>query len=138
MYAVIMAGGGGTRLWPLSRVARPKPFLPLLDGGRTLLEATVERLVPLVEIGDIFVVTDARYAAPRPASVPQLPAGNIVAEPMAANTAAAVALAAHAIDRPGDEVIMISPAGRPGHRATTLGSGRRSSGRASGSAAATS
>ena len=45
MYAVILAGGGGTRLWPLSRPDRPKPFLPLL-GERTLLRATFERLVP--------------------------------------------------------------------------------------------
>ena len=48
MYAVIMAGGGGTRLWPLSRMARPKPFLPLL-GDRTLLQATVARLSPMIE-----------------------------------------------------------------------------------------
>ena len=105
-----MAGGGGTRLWPLSRVDRPKPFLPLLDGGRTLLEATVERLIPLVELGDIFVVTDARYEPLVRSSVPQLPAGNIVAEPMPRNTAAAVALAAHAIDRPGDDVMIVLPA----------------------------
>ena len=105
-----MAGGGGTRLWPLSRVARPKPFLPLLDGGRSLLEATVERLLPLVDLADVFVVTDARYEPLVRATVPSLPAGNVVAEPMARNTAAAVALAAHAIDRPGDEVMIVLPA----------------------------
>jgi mannose-1-phosphate guanylyltransferase len=110
MYAVIMAGGGGTRLWPLSRVARPKPFLPLLDGGRSLLEATVERLLPLMDFGDVFVVTDARYEPLVRSIVPQLPAGNVVTEPMARNTAAAVALAAHAIDRPGDDVMIVLPA----------------------------
>ena len=61
MYVVIMAGGGGTRLWPLSRRDRPKPFLPLLDGG-SLLQATVARLAPMVEPRDIYLVTDARYA----------------------------------------------------------------------------
>jgi mannose-1-phosphate guanylyltransferase len=110
MYAVIMAGGGGTRLWPLSRVARPKPFLPLLDGGRSLLEATVERLLPLVGIEDVFVVTDGRYEALVRASVPELRAANLIAEPMPRNTAAAVALAAHAIARPGDDVMIVLPA----------------------------
>src|SRR5918992_5180204 len=99
MYAVIMAGGGGTRLWPLSRVARPKPFLPLLEGGGSLLEATVERLLPLVDLADILVVTDAHYEPLVRAVVPALPSGNVIAEPMPRNTAAAVALAAHAIDR---------------------------------------
>jgi mannose-1-phosphate guanylyltransferase len=110
MYAVIMAGGGGTRLWPLSRVARPKPFLPLLEGGRSLLEATVERLEPLLPIEDVFVVTDARYEPLVRSTLPDLPARNLVAEPMPRNTAAAVALAAHAIDRAADDVMIVLPA----------------------------
>ena len=61
MYAVILAGGGGTRLWPLSRPERPKPFLPLI-GDRTLLQRTWDRIVPdLVDAGDVAVVTDRRY-----------------------------------------------------------------------------
>ena len=59
MYAVIMAGGGGTRLHPLSRPERPKPFLPLLPTGETLLQATARRLP--VEPGDVTVVTERRY-----------------------------------------------------------------------------
>jgi mannose-1-phosphate guanylyltransferase len=106
MYAVILAGGGGTRLWPLSRARRPKPFLPLLEGGRCLLEATVSRLAPLLEPADIFIVTDAAYADLVREALPSLPPANILAEPMGRNTAAAVALAAHAIDRPGDEVML--------------------------------
>jgi mannose-1-phosphate guanylyltransferase len=106
MYAVILAGGGGTRLWPLSRGRTPKPFLPLLDGGRCLLEATVSRLAPLIDPVDIHIVTDARYAPLVREAVPQVPARNLVGEPMGRNTAAAVALAAHAIDRPGDEVMV--------------------------------
>ena len=58
MYAVILAGGGGTRLQPLSTSERPKPFLPLL-GERSLLQATVDRLAGLTD--DITVVTDRRY-----------------------------------------------------------------------------
>ena len=106
MYAVILAGGGGTRLWPLSRGRRPKPFLPLLEGGRCLLQATVERLSPLIEPDDVYVVTDARYWAMVREVVPEIPGGNIVGEPMGRNTAAAVALAGHAIDRPADDVMI--------------------------------
>jgi mannose-1-phosphate guanylyltransferase/mannose-6-phosphate isomerase len=109
MYAVIMAGGGGTRLWPLSRMARPKPFLPLL-GDRTLLQATVARLAPLIEPHDVFVVTDARYASIVHEQVPEVPTGNLLPEPMGRNTAAAVAYAAAAIDRPADEVMVVLPA----------------------------
>ena len=65
MYVVIMAGGGGTRLWPLSSPERPKPFLPLL-GDRTLLQMTVDRLLgdERLPLGpaDVAVVTDRRYA----------------------------------------------------------------------------
>ncbi len=109
MYAVIMAGGGGTRLWPLSRTARPKPFLPLL-GDRTLLQATVARLSPMIEPPDVFVVTDARYASIVHEQVPDLPLANLLPEPMGRNTAAAVAYAAAALERPDDEVMIVLPA----------------------------
>lgn len=105
-----MAGGGGTRLWPLSRGRRPKPFLPLLEGGRCLLEATVSRLDPLIDPADVYVVTDARYADMVRDVTPDVPAHNIFGEPMGRNTAAAVALMAHALDRPGDEVMVVLPA----------------------------
>jgi mannose-1-phosphate guanylyltransferase len=109
MYAVIMAGGGGTRLWPLSRTARPKPFLPLL-GDRTLLQATVSRLSPMLQPRDVYVVTDARYASIVHEQVPELPLANLLPEPMGRNTAAAVAYAAAAVDRPDDEVMIVLPA----------------------------
>ena len=109
MYAVIMAGGGGTRLWPLSRATRPKPFLPLL-GTTSLLQATVARLSPLVDLADVFIVTDGRYADLVLAQLPELPPGNLLREPMGRNTAAAVALAAAAIDRPPDEIMVVLPA----------------------------
>src|SRR6188508_1740877 len=85
MYAVIMAGGGGTRLHPLSRPERPKPFLPLL-GASTLLQATARRL----PTEDITVVTDRRYER---LVRDQLPDAHILTEPMGRNTAAAIALA---------------------------------------------
>jgi mannose-1-phosphate guanylyltransferase len=110
MYAVIMAGGGGTRLWPLSRSRRPKPFLPLLEDERTLLQAGVDRLAPLIAAEDVYVVTDERYAALVEESAPQVPPENIIGEPFGRNTAAAVALMAHAIERPADEVMVVLPA----------------------------
>src|SRR5512135_2192196 len=100
MYAVILAGGGGTRLWPLSRPEFPKPFLPLL-GERTLLQLTVDRLVGHPELGlapgDVYVVTDRRYKGLVAA---QLPGFEILSEPIGRNTAAAIALATVAIERP--------------------------------------
>jgi mannose-1-phosphate guanylyltransferase len=110
MYAVILAGGGGTRLWPLSRPELPKPFLPLL-GERSLLQLTVDRLVGHPELrlspADVAVVTDRRY---RSLVGAQLPGIEIVAEPIGRNTAAAIALAAVALDRLDDEVMLVLPA----------------------------
>jgi len=105
MYAVILAGGGGTRLRPLSHDDRPKPFLPLL-GERTLIQETVERVKWLVE-GAVYVVTDARYEDLVHEQVPDV---TVLCEPVGRNTAAAIALAAVAIDRPAHEVMIVLPA----------------------------
>ena len=110
MLAVILAGGGGTRLWPLSRPECPKPFLSLV-GDRSLLQRTWDRIVPaLVDAADVAVVTDRRYTDLVRAQLPDLRAEMLLAEPMARNTAAAVALAATALDRPDDEVMLVLPA----------------------------
>ncbi len=103
MYAVIMAGGGGTRLHPLSRPERPKPFLPLLPSGETLLQATARRL----PTQDVTVVTERRYER---FVRDQLPDAHLLLEPMGRNTAAAIALATVAIDRPADDVMLVVPA----------------------------
>lgn len=104
MYAVIMAGGGGTRLHPLSRPERPKPFLPLI-GGETLLQATERRLRAITD--DVTVVTDRRYER---LVRDQLPDAGVLLEPMGRNTAAAIALAVTALDRPADAVMLVVPA----------------------------
>lgn len=106
MYAVILAGGGGTRLWPLSSPERPKPFLPLV-GERTLLQLTAERLHGVVPPGSVFVVTDSRYEALVRA---QLPEAEVLTEPIGRNTTAAIALATVAINRLEDEVMLVLPA----------------------------
>ena len=112
MYVVIMAGGGGTRLRPLSTAERPKPFLPLLPTGDTLLERTVRRLRgDELERGgrpiDVYVVASAAYA---PLVASQVPDATVVIEPEGRNTAAAIALAALAIEREADDVMVVLPA----------------------------
>ncbi|HVN41249.1 MAG TPA: sugar phosphate nucleotidyltransferase, partial [Steroidobacteraceae bacterium] len=78
LYAVIMAGGSGTRFWPLSRQRRPKQLLPFVD-GRSLLAATVERLADLVPAQRTLVVTNADVAAAARRELPQVPAENVLA-----------------------------------------------------------
>jgi mannose-1-phosphate guanylyltransferase len=110
MYVVIMAGGGGTRLRPLSTAARPKPFLPLLPTGETLLQRTIARLRgPELRLddGSICVVASAAYA---PLVHEQVPGVAVVVEPEGRNTAAAIALAALAVERDEDEVMLVLPA----------------------------
>jgi len=106
MYVVILAGGGGTRLWPVSRPDYPKPFLPLL-GDESLLQRTVKRVAPLVAEGDLFCVTDRRYGQLVRDQAPEV---RLIVEPSARNTAAAIALATAVIDRPEDEVMVVLPA----------------------------
>ena len=109
MYAVVLAGGSGTRLWPLSRPECPKPFLRLL-GDDTLIQRTVARLAPLVSPGDVYVVAARRHLGLVAQQLPDIAASNVIGEPIGRNTAAAVALAAEAIDRPDDEVMLVLPA----------------------------
>ena len=90
-YAVIMAGGAGKRLWPLSRNARPKQLLPMIE-GKSLLEMAVQRLEGFFEPQNIFVITNAEYGQQVKQALPQLPAANIIGEPEGRDTANAIAL----------------------------------------------
>jgi mannose-1-phosphate guanylyltransferase len=92
-YAVIMAGGTGKRLWPLSRQKRPKQVLKLLD-GQTLLGRCFERLCPIFDLRNIIVLTNAGYADIVRENLPDLPTGNVIAEPTVRDTAGAIGLAA--------------------------------------------
>jgi mannose-1-phosphate guanylyltransferase len=91
-HVVVLAGGEGTRLWPLSRSRRPKQLLRL-SGDRSLIQQTVDRVLPLVPAERILVVTEQSHAADLHAQLPELPAASIVVEPTRRGTAAALLLA---------------------------------------------
>ena len=92
-YAVIMAGGIGQRLWPLSRKRHPKQLLSLVD-GKSLLDVSVDRLSGIFDNENIYIITNAEYVDDITAALPQLPAENIIGEPIGRDTANAVALGA--------------------------------------------
>ena len=92
-YAVIMAGGAGKRLWPLSRQSRPKQILPLVD-GKTLLQIAIERLEGPFQPENILILTNAEYAGLIAEALPNLPPENIIGEPDVRDTANAIALGA--------------------------------------------
>lgn len=105
MYAVIMAGGGGTRLWPVSRKNRPKQLLPLL-GEETLFQSTVNRLADLFPPERILVVTVAEQANEMQTQVPAIPLENYLIEPAPRGTASVVGLAAAILRKRDPEAAM--------------------------------
>ena len=105
VFAVIMAGGKGERLWPISTEDRPKPLVAF-DGEQTLLEETVQRLFPLLNAENIMVVTDKKSAVPAKELLP-IPEENIIVEPCRRNTAPCIALAAALIRRKCEDALMI-------------------------------
>lgn len=108
--AVIMAGGRGERFWPMSRNDCPKQFLSLTADGRTMLQKTAERLLPITPYEDIFIVTNKIYNDIVTEQLPEIPRGNIICEPVGRNTAPCIALAAAVIQKKyGEAVIVILP-----------------------------
>lgn len=98
LWAVVPAGGSGTRLWPLSRAARPKFLLPLL-GERSLLQETIDRLARSVPPERTLVVCGPAHAAPVARQLPALPEGNVLVEPSPRGSGPAIALATALIAR---------------------------------------
>jgi mannose-1-phosphate guanylyltransferase len=106
LVAVIMAGGMGTRFWPLSTRQKPKQFIDLF-GGRSLLQMSFDRLRGLLPPERVMVLTNVAHVALTREQLPELPEGNIIGEPVRRDTAAAVALAAVLVrKRFGDSIIL--------------------------------
>jgi mannose-1-phosphate guanylyltransferase len=102
---VILAGGSGTRFWPRSRRARAKQVLAL-DGERSMIQQTVERLKPLTTLEKTWIITNEYLAHEIADQLPGLPSAQIVQEPMARNTAPACGLAAFLIERESPEAVL--------------------------------
>jgi mannose-1-phosphate guanylyltransferase len=92
LYAIIMAGGVGTRFWPLSRKKSPKQFLPIISEA-TMIEETVNRLRPLIPIQNITTIANAEQSQRITNCIPDIPGGNILVEPQGKNTAPSLLLA---------------------------------------------
>lgn len=108
--ALIMAGGRGERFWPKSRQSRPKQFLSLTDNGKTMIQLTVERILPLVGMKDIYVSTNRDYKELVRQQLPEIPEENILCEPVGRNTAPCIGLGAvHMQNKYGDAVMIVLP-----------------------------
>ncbi len=105
LYALIMAGGGGTRLWPLSRRTHPKQMVKLF-GERSMFQWAVARLQPLLTPEQILVVTAADQVEPLAAQAPELPRENFIVEPMGRGTAPCIGLGAIHLHRRDPEAVM--------------------------------
>lgn len=111
LYIVLMAGGVGVRFWPYSRNSRPKQFLDVLGTGKTLIQSTFERFLPLCPVENILVVTHEEHAGIVKEQLPQLNMDQILTEPMRKNTAVCIAYASYKIQQLNkDAVIVVSPA----------------------------
>lgn len=99
MYAAILAGGVGTRLWPRSRQNQPKQFSDIVGSGRTMIQATADRISELVTPDELYVVTGLPYAALASEQLPDVPTDQILAEPSGRNTGPAIGLACAHIHR---------------------------------------
>jgi mannose-1-phosphate guanylyltransferase len=108
--ALIMAGGRGERFWPRSRKKLPKQFLSLTDDDRTMIQLTVDRILPLVDIEDVYIATNKDYEALVREQLPGIPKENILCEPIGRNTAPCIGLgAAHISKKYEDAVMMVLP-----------------------------
>ena len=105
--ALIMAGGRGERFWPRSRRNLPKQFLSLTDDGKTMIQLTVERIMPLVDMEDIYIATNKDYRQLALEQLPGIPEENILCEPVGRNTAPCIGLGAVHIAKKYEDAIML-------------------------------
>ena len=109
-YCVIMAGGIGSRFWPLSKVKRPKQFLDILGTGRTLLQQTFDRFLQIMPAGHIYIVSNLEYKDIIIEQLPEIPVENILLEPLRRNTAPCIEYANFRIlKKDPDAKIVVAP-----------------------------
>ena len=106
-YCIIMAGGIGTRFWPVSRQAKPKQFLDILGTGKSFIRSTFERFLPLVPVENFIVVTNRKYKDLTLEHIPELSEDQILCEPMGRNTAPCIAYAAYSLLKSDPKAKMI-------------------------------
>jgi mannose-1-phosphate guanylyltransferase len=110
-YVAIMAGGIGSRFWPLSRVNYPKQFLDILGTGKTLIQQTFERFTRLVPVENIYVITANEYVNITKEQLPGLPVENILGEPFRKNTAPCIAYISFKLQQINpDASLVVAPA----------------------------
>ena len=107
-YCVIMCGGVGSRFWPFSRNDRPKQFLDFFGTGRSLLQMTVDRILPLIPADNIILVTNSAYAGIIREQLPEIKESNILLEPARRNTAPCICWAAHHITALDPEATIVT------------------------------
>lgn len=107
LTALIMAGGKGERFWPRSRKNNPKQFLCLTGDGKTMIQQTVDRILPMVDIEDIYIATNAQYKELVKQQLPNLPEENILCEPVGRNTAPCIGLGAVHIRKKYEDALML-------------------------------
>ena len=109
-HVVIMAGGIGSRLWPVSTPETPKQFIDLLGVGKSLIQLTVERFMPVCDASRIWIVTSERYVDTVREQLPQIPEDQILAEPIPRNTAPCIAYACWKImEKDSEANIVVTP-----------------------------
>ncbi|MDR1417072.1 MAG: mannose-1-phosphate guanylyltransferase, partial [Prevotellaceae bacterium] len=110
VYGIIMAGGVGSRFWPLSRNAKPKQFLDILGVGRTFIQQTFDRLTKIIPPENIVVVTSASYKELVAEQLPLVPQSNVLLEPLRRNTAPCIAYATYKLlAKMSDATVVVAP-----------------------------
>lgn len=108
--ALIMAGGRGERFWPYSRQNLPKQFISLTADGKTMIQLTVERILPMVKMENIYISTNSAYRQLVYDQLPEIPKENILCEPVARNTAPCIGYGAiHIAKKYGDAFMIVLP-----------------------------
>lgn len=107
LTALIMAGGKGERFWPRSRVNCPKQFIDVSGCGRTMIQLTVDRILPMVKMDDIYIATNESYKELVKEQLPEIPEENILCEPVGRNTAPCIGLGATYMLHKGEDSVMM-------------------------------